>query len=96
MNIGRAIKLCRQQKGMKQAALAAAADISTSYLSLLERNQRDPNLSTVERISEALQVPISILMFLSADKEELDSLDSELAEKISWLTYKLIQDSGDG
>ena len=35
-------------------------------------------------------------MFLSADKEELDSLDSELAEKISWLTYKLIQDSGDG
>ena len=32
MNIGRAIKLCRTQKNMKQSELAILAKISTAYL----------------------------------------------------------------
>lgn len=94
MNIGKAIKLCRQQKGLGQAVLANEADISTSYLSLLERNLRDPNWSTIQRISEALRVPMSILVFLSADIDDLGELSPELAEKMSYLTYQLIQDTG--
>lgn len=91
MNIGRAIKLCRQQKGINQSSLASAADISVSYLSLLERNERDPNLSKLESICDALGVPISVLMFLSAEENDLSGLDPEIAEKLSWLSYRLIQ-----
>src|SRR5258706_11930144 len=96
MNIGKAIKLCRTQKNMSQAQLAELADISVSYLSLLERNKRDPNLSTVEKISEALEVPISILLFLAADRDEITEISPELAEKLSLTALKLIGESGHG
>lgn len=93
MNIGNSIKLCRQQKGWKQAKLAEKSSISVSYLSLLERNERDPNLSTLNNISDALGLPLSVLMFLSANKNDLDVLTPDVAEKLSWVAFKLMQDA---
>lgn len=93
MNLGKAIKLCRTQKNMSQADLAKLADISVSYLSLLERGKRDPNLSTVQNIATALNVPFSILMFLAAEKDELSEVNPELAEKLSYTALKLIEAS---
>lgn len=90
MNLGNAIKLCRTQKNMNQAELAELADISVSYLSLLERGKRDPNFSTVQNIAAALNVPFSILMFLAAEKDELSGINPELAEKLSYTALKLI------
>ncbi len=92
MNIGKSIRLCRQQKHWSQSELASKAEISVSYLSLLERNLRDPNISILTKLADSLSVPLSVLVFLSADKSELELLDSEVAEKLSWVTYKLIQD----
>ncbi len=93
MNLGKAIKLCRTQKNMSQTELANQAEISVSYLSLLERGKRDPNLSTVEKISEALKVPVSILVFLAADREEISDISPQLAEKLSYTALKLIEAS---
>lgn len=90
MNIGNAIKLCRTQKGYTQSQLSEKANISASYLSLLEKGKRDPNLSTLQDISTALDVPTSILMFLASDKEDLDGVSEELAEKLSLTVLKLI------
>jgi transcriptional regulator with XRE-family HTH domain len=90
MNIGRAIRLCRTQKNLKQADLAKRAEISISYLSLLEQGKRDPNFSTIENISNALNVPVSVLVFLAADKDELTGVSSELAEKLSYTALQLI------
>lgn len=95
MNIGRAIKLCRTQRDMKQADLAASADISVSYLSLLERGQRDINFSTLQKISAALKVPISVITFLASDNTDLENINPELAEKLSHLALKLIEASND-
>lgn len=83
MNIGRAVKLCRTQRGLTQGELARKASISLSYLSLIERNRRDPTLSTVQALAAALEVPSSILLFLAAEKEELAHLDDELRSKLS-------------
>jgi transcriptional regulator with XRE-family HTH domain len=96
MNLGKAIKLCRTQKNMSQTDLASQADISVSYLSLLERGKRDPNLSTVERISGALKVPVSILVFLAADRDEISDISPQLAEKLSYTALKLIEESAHG
>jgi len=89
MNLGKAVKLCRTQKDLSQTELAEAADISVSYLSLLERERRDPSLSTVEKIAAALKVPMIILMFLAADNSELSNIDSQLVEKLSYIALKL-------
>lgn len=93
MKIGKAIKLCRTRKNINQSQLASLAGISESYLSLIERGKRDPNISTVENIAEALKIPFGILIFLAADRDELESMNSDLAEKLSYTALKLIEDS---
>lgn len=90
MNIGRAIKLCRNQKNLSKTKLAELSGLSISYLTLLEQGKRDPNLSAIEKICQALQVPTTILMFLAADNDEKAEMSTELAEKLSVLALSLI------
>jgi transcriptional regulator with XRE-family HTH domain len=90
MNLGKAIKSIRTQLGLTQKELALRASISVSYLSLLETNNRDPSFSTIEAIAAALNIPLSILVFLSAERSELDSLDDSLVEKLSHTVFELI------
>lgn len=92
MNIGKAIRLCRNQKDMSLEALSSKAGISVSYLSLLERGKRDPNISILERISSGLNIPVSILVFLAA-KDELNKVSPELADKLANISLSLIQSS---
>lgn len=93
MNLGRALTLCRKQRGLNQAVLARRAHISISYLSLLERNERkDPALSTIQSLSEALQVPSGILFFLAADDTELAGLPPELKEKLSFAALSMLNE----
>lgn len=89
MNLGKAIKVFRIQRELSQSELADAAGISVSYLSLLERGKRDPAFTTVERISKALKVPLSILVFVAAEKDELDGVSEELREKLAYLAHDL-------
>ena len=96
MRIGGAIKICRERKGLTRTDLAKATEMSPSYISLLENNKRDPSISKLEIISDALGIPASVLIFLATDKEQIESINSELAEKLSLLTLKLIEQSGNG
>lgn len=91
MNISRALKLCRTQKGMTKTKLAEKANISISYLSLLEQGKRDPNLTTVNKLCNALNIPASIFMFLASDVNELNGISTELAEKLSLTALQLIE-----
>jgi len=90
MNLGKAIKSVRSQLGLTQQELALRSNISVSYLSLLEQNKRDPSFSTIEAIAAALNIPLSILIFLSADRSELDILDESLVQKLSHTVFELI------
>lgn len=89
--LGRAIKLCRTQRNMSQSDLAEAAQLSVSYLSLVERGKRDSTLSTIEAIANALGVPVFILVFLAASEEEIAALDSKLREKLSDAALQMIR-----
>lgn len=91
MNLGKAIKLCRTQRDLSQAQLAESASISVSYLSLLERGKRDPNFSTVQDIAGALGVPLGILVFLAADKDEL-GISAGLSEKLAYAALQLMKE----
>lgn len=91
MNLGRAIKFCRQQKDLSIPALASKAELSPSYISLLERNERDPPFSTLQRISNALEVPLSVLVFVGTDPSELGPLSQDVAEKLAAATLNLLR-----
>ena len=82
MNVGQAIRLCRTQRGVSQSTIANRANCSVSYLSMLENNKRDPTLSTVTRIAEALHVPVGLLFVLAADQSELGAIDEHVADQL--------------
>jgi transcriptional regulator with XRE-family HTH domain len=77
MNVGRAIRLCRAKQGASQGAVARQAGCSVSYLSMLENNKRDPTLSTLTRVAQALQVPVGLLFFLASEQEDLGPIDQK-------------------
>lgn len=93
MNIGKAIKLCRIQKNMRQSELSKSSNISISYLSLIEQGKRDPNFSVLQSLSDSLSVPLSILVFLASDSSEMKSLSPELFEKLSTTALELVKAS---
>ncbi|HDX1150448.1 TPA: helix-turn-helix transcriptional regulator [Pasteurella multocida] len=91
MNIGKAIMLCRTQRGMAKTQLSQDSNISISYLTLLEQGKREPNLSTINSICKALNIPPSILIFLASDHSEQEGISVELAEKLSYLALSLME-----
>lgn len=92
MNIGYAIKLCRQQRKLTQSELADRAGVSISYLSLLERGERsDPGLSSLKKIAKGLDIPMTLLLFLAADDTELADFSPDLKEKLSAAALDLMR-----
>ncbi len=73
MDIGSAIKHCRLSRNISQKELAETSDVSVSHLCLIEKSKREASLSTLESLSIGLQVPLSVLVLLASNKDELYS-----------------------
>lgn len=58
IEIGKAVKLYRRLRGLTLEETARKADISTSYLSQIEHDSVNMNLSVLEKLSIALNVPV--------------------------------------
>jgi transcriptional regulator with XRE-family HTH domain len=54
--------------------LASKADISVSFLSMIENGTRAPHLETLVKIAAALQVPITELFRFDSDPDKIDAL----------------------
>ena len=77
MDIGRAIKLCRSQKGWTLRELSKRSGIAVSHLSMIERNQRDASMSAMQTLANAFNMPLNILTFLAADPNELTGISTD-------------------
>ena len=71
MDLGLTIKNFRQQKGIKQNVLAEKCDISQTYLSQIESNSKEPNISTLRIIAKNLGIPLPVLFFMSLDEKDI-------------------------
>lgn len=75
--LGSRIRHARTAKGMTLAALAARINRASSYLSQIENGRREPKLSVLTSIAEALGVTVSDLMIAQAPSERA-SLELQL------------------
>lgn len=73
--VGTSIRIIRQAKRMTASQLAAKADISVGFLSLVESGKRDVSVAVLQRISDALGVPLETLVLLSVPGDT--SLETE-------------------
>ena len=92
MKIGNAIQLARNKRKLSQTELARRAGVSVSYISMLERDKRDPPLSTLKKISLALGIPVEILLFLGAEGGELGQINRELAGQLAYTALELLNE----
>lgn len=79
MTLGNAIKLIRTAKGLKQLALAKKLDVSPNYISLVEKDKREPSLSFLRKLAYELQVPVG-LFFLWQETSGPGSKDQNLEQ----------------
>jgi ribosome-binding protein aMBF1 (putative translation factor) len=60
--VGESIRRARQEHGWTQAFLAEQAGLSPNYIARLERGELGPSLFVANRICEALEIELEILV----------------------------------
>lgn len=70
--LGRAIRLRREELGLKQLAVALDADVAPSWISHIESGRQNPAWGTVDRIARALGWSIAQL---AQRADELETKD---------------------
>ena len=74
MNYARAIRTVLAARGMSQRGLAQEMDVSESYISKLGTAGYTPSGNTLNRVAEALGVPVYLLVLLASDSEDLKGM----------------------
>lgn len=91
MKIGKALKLCRSARDLSLEIVAERAGISTSYLSRLENDKREPTLAMIGKVAEALDIPVPVVVFLAAEPGELKGMDKKTEQRFAELALDLIR-----
>jgi len=55
---GKRVRVLRKEAGLSQEELAAKADISVDFMSLIERGVNAPSFETLERLAKALDIEV--------------------------------------
>ena len=71
MDLGQTITRLRKERNITQEDLTKKCNITQAYLSQIENNKKEPNLSTLKDISLALAVPLPVIFFLSLENEDV-------------------------
>lgn len=81
--IGKRIRAQRKSLGMSQEALAEATDISSVYISQIERAAKHASLTVLMRIAEVLDMSIGQMLIGAESKEDryLEALMSDCTER---------------
>lgn len=80
LTIGALIKSIRVQLGMSQKALAKRAGVPQSTISRIEQEERDANLSTLNKILGAISCDIVIVPLL---QDSIDTIRRKQARKMA-------------
>lgn len=81
--VGARIRQLRSSKygpRLTQEELSERAEISVSFLSMIERGERAPHLETLDRIARALEVPVEELFHFNVAGDRVDPILKPLAE----------------
>ena len=58
-SVGNRLRVIREERGLSQRELAQRASISTNAISLIERDENSPSVSTLQNLAAALNIKMS-------------------------------------
>lgn len=88
MQLGPALKMCRERRGLTQTGLAAKCQVSAAYLSMIENDRKTISLNTLEKIATALDVPVWMLIMLATLPEDSDHMDHDAVTELYGVVAK--------
>lgn len=74
MNYGRAVRIARALAELEQKELAHQAGLDSSHISLIEQGKRNPTVTTLEKIADALRMPYHLLTVLASEAKDLRNI----------------------
>jgi len=92
MNIGGAIKDLRLRRLLTQQQIAEKAMLTQGYYSSIENNNNKPTLEVINKIADALGVPIIIIHWLALEKSDIKKHRTSFYEKLQPVIDHLIQE----
>jgi len=84
IDVGARLRQLRQERGKSMRALARASGLSTNALSMIERSRTSPSVSTLYKISEALEVPITAFFRLEPPRQDIVYRKSDERKRVSF------------
>lgn len=71
---GKVLRIVRREAGLTQEQLAHAAEVDRTFVSLIERGERQPTIRVLFRLADALGVPPTKLVELTQQRmNEMDA-----------------------
>lgn len=62
IDFGARVRTLREKRNLSQAELANKGGFNRNYIGMVERGERNPRLDTLQRLADALEVDLSLLM----------------------------------
>jgi transcriptional regulator with XRE-family HTH domain len=93
--VGKALKLLRTAKGMKQLELAKKIGVQKNYVSMVENGHREPSLTFLQAAASALGASIDMFFVFTRDASDLPSQSAMDYARLQQLLLQLAQSSHD-
>jgi transcriptional regulator with XRE-family HTH domain len=71
IDVGSRLRELRLERGKSMRALARTSGLSTNALSMIERGRTSPSVSTLYKIADALEVPITAFFRLEPPRQDI-------------------------
>ena len=93
IHVGVVIKRLRKaSKYPSLEELAVASGLSISYLSLIERDKREPTVTALTKIADALDVPLPVI-FLILYAENSPKTPRSVLNRLARITGEILEES---
>jgi len=92
MQLGERVRARRKELNLSLRELAEAVGLTSSFLSLIERDQSSPSIESLRKISDALEVPVFYFLLEPYEKSPIVRCGKQLTLKdaSSKQVYKLL------
>jgi transcriptional regulator with XRE-family HTH domain len=84
MDVGSRLRELRTERGHSMRALAKLSGLSTNALSMIERGKTSPSVSTLYKLSDALEVPITAFFRTEPPREAIVFLKSNARSRVEF------------
>ena len=81
-DVGKRLRQLRSERKKSMRALARLSGLSTNALSMIERGRTSPSVSTLYKLSEALEVPITAFFRLEPERMDIVFRKAGLRRKV--------------